>query len=77
MPGLDGRKMSKSYGNVIPLFAEPDELRSCVMRIVTDSTAPRGAKGPGRRTVFDLYREFASADEVRGMRERYRAGGIG
>jgi tryptophanyl-tRNA synthetase len=77
IPGLDGRKMSKSYGNVIPLFAEPDDLRRCVMRIVTDSRRPEEPKDPDADTVFTLYREFAPDDDVRAMRARYEAGGIG
>jgi tryptophanyl-tRNA synthetase len=77
VPGLDGRKMSKSYGNVIPLFAEPDELRRCVMRIVTDSRQPEEPKDPDDDTVFRLYREFAPPDDVRAMQARYERGGIG
>jgi tryptophanyl-tRNA synthetase len=77
VPGLDGRKMSKSYGNVIPLCAEPDELRRCVMRIVTDSRRPEQPKDPDGDTVFRLYREFAPPDDVRAMRSRYENGGIG
>jgi tryptophanyl-tRNA synthetase len=77
VPGLDGRKMSKSYGNVIGLMAQPDELRRCVMRIVTDSRRPEEPKDPERDTVFSLYREFASAEDVQAMRARYLAGGVG
>jgi tryptophanyl-tRNA synthetase len=77
VPGLDGRKMSKSYDNVIPLMAEPDELRRRVMRIVTDSRRPEEPKDPETDTVFRLYREFASAEAVATMRARYERGGIG
>jgi len=77
VPGLDGRKMSKSYGNVIALMAEPDELRRCVMRIVTDSRRPEEPKDPDGDTVFCLYRELAGADDVAAMRDRYLAGGVG
>jgi tryptophanyl-tRNA synthetase len=77
VPGLDGRKMSKSYGNVIGVFAPPDDLRASVMRIVTDSRRPEEPKDPDGDTVFLLYREFASEDDVRAMRERYLAGGLG
>jgi tryptophanyl-tRNA synthetase len=77
VPGLDGRKMSKSYGNVIPLLAEPEELRRCVMRIVTDSRRPEEPKDPEADTIFGLYREFATADDVGAMRARYEAGGLG
>jgi tryptophanyl-tRNA synthetase len=77
VPGLDGRKMSKSHGNVIPVMAEPDELRRCVMRIVTDSRRPEEPKDPVGETVFELYRELAPEDAVRRMRHRYLAGGLG
>jgi tryptophanyl-tRNA synthetase len=77
VPGLDGRKMSKSYGNAIAVFADPDELRRCVMRIVTDSRQPEEPKDPDDDTVFRLYREFAPADDVRAMQARYERGGIG
>ena len=77
VPGLDGRKMSKSYGNTIAVFAEPDELRRCVMRIVTDSRRPEEPKDPESDTVFGLYREFAAPEDVRAMRARYEAGGLG
>jgi tryptophanyl-tRNA synthetase len=77
VPGLDGRKMSKSYGNAIAVFADPDELRRCVMRIVTDSRPPEEPKDPDDDTIFGLYREFADAGDVRAMRARYRAGGLG
>jgi tryptophanyl-tRNA synthetase len=77
VPGLDGRKMSKSYDNVIPLMAEPDDLRRRVMRIVTDSRRPEEPKDPETDTVFRLYREFASAEAVATMRARYERGGIG
>jgi tryptophanyl-tRNA synthetase len=76
VPGLDGRKMSKSYDNVIPLMAEPDELRRAVMRIVTDSRRPDEPKDPDRDTVFGLYRELAADDEVSALRARYEAGGV-
>jgi tryptophanyl-tRNA synthetase len=77
VPGLDGRKMSKSYGNVIAIMAQPDELRRCVMRIVTDSRRPEQPKDPDADTVFSLYREFASTDDVATMRARYLEGGVG
>jgi tryptophanyl-tRNA synthetase len=77
VPGLDGRKMSKTYGNVIPIMAEPDELRRCVMRIVTDSRRPEEPKDADTDTVFSLYREFAAAGDVEALRARYAAGGVG
>jgi tryptophanyl-tRNA synthetase len=77
VPGLDGRKMSKSYDNVIPLMAEPDELRRRVMAIVTDSRRPEERKDPDGDTVFCLYRELAPDHDVRALRARYEAGGVG
>jgi tryptophanyl-tRNA synthetase len=75
LPGLDGRKMSKSYGNAIPLFAPPDERTRLVRRIVTDSRRPEEPKDPDTLVaLFDTFADPAAAREIRG---RYRAGGIG
>jgi tryptophanyl-tRNA synthetase len=76
LPGLDGRKMSKSYGNVIPLFAGEKELRKLVMKIKTNSLEPRQPKDPSDSALFDIYRAFATDDEVAAVRSRY-AEGIG
>lgn len=64
LPGLDGRKMSKSYDNVIPLFAPREQLRRLIMGIVTDSRAPGEPKPTEGNAVFQLYQAFASADET-------------
>jgi tryptophanyl-tRNA synthetase len=77
VPGLDGRKMSKSYDNVIPIMAEPEELRRRVMAIVTDSRRPEEPKDPEDDTVFGLYRELAPNNDVDALRARYEAGGVG
>jgi tryptophanyl-tRNA synthetase len=77
LPGLDGRKMSKSYGNTIPLMAEPDVIRRQVRRIVTDSTPPEQPKDPDSCTLVALLRAFAGPGTVAGVEERYRTGGIG
>jgi tryptophanyl-tRNA synthetase len=77
VPGLDGRKMSKSYDNVIGLMAEPDELRRRVMAIVTDSRRPEEPKDPEGDTVFCLYRELGPKDDVDALRARYESGGVG
>jgi tryptophanyl-tRNA synthetase len=76
LPGLDGRKMSKSYGNVIPLFAGEKELRKLVMKIKTNSLEPGQPKEPSDSALFDIYRAFASDDETAAVRKRY-AEGIG
>jgi tryptophanyl-tRNA synthetase len=72
--GLDGRKMSKSYRNDIPIFCEPKELRRLVMRIKTDSRRPEEPKDPEQCHVFALYRHFAPLSDVSGMRDRYLSG---
>jgi tryptophanyl-tRNA synthetase len=77
VPGLDGEKMSKSYGNTIDLFDEPPAMRRRVMSIVTDSTPVEAPKDPGKCTVFALYRLFATPAEREEMERRYRAGGLG
>jgi len=74
LPGLDGRKMSKSYGNVIPLFAPAKQLEKMIMKIATDSTPPDAPKDPETSTIFQIYRAVASADETRALAERYRSG---
>jgi tryptophanyl-tRNA synthetase len=76
LPGLDGRKMSKSYDNTIPLFAPREQLRKLIAGIVTDSRAPGEAKDADTSNVFQLYRAFASAGETAAMREAF-AQGIG
>ena len=76
LPGLDGRKMSKSYDNVIPLFAPREQLRRLVFSIVTDSRVPGEPKDVEGSPLFQLYQAFASADETAAMRAAY-ADGIG
>ncbi len=77
IPGLDGRKMSKSYNNVIPLFAPPNEIRKQVRRIVTDSKRPEDPKDPEACNVFAIYQHFADADAVEAKRQLYIEGGLG
>ncbi|MCL2380056.1 MAG: tryptophan--tRNA ligase [Treponema sp.] len=77
VPGLDGRKMSKSYNNVIPLFAPEKDLRKTIMRIVTNSQAVEEPKDPDSSQIFLLYKLFASHDEQAALAGRYRAGGMG
>ncbi|WP_368562490.1 tryptophan--tRNA ligase [Pseudoxanthomonas sp. UTMC 1351] len=76
LPGLDGRKMSKSYDNTIPLFAPRGELKKLIASIVTDSKMPGEPKEPEGSHVFQLYQAFASAEETQRMREAF-AEGIG
>ncbi|HEY6146572.1 MAG TPA: tryptophan--tRNA ligase [Thermoanaerobaculia bacterium] len=77
VPGTDGKKMSKSYGNTIDIFAEGAELKSSVMRVVTDSTPVADPKDPLKDNVFALYSLFASPAERDALADRYRAGGLG
>lgn len=77
VPGLDGQKMSKSYGNTLELFADEKPSRKKIMGIVTDSTPVEAPKDPENSVIVDLYRLFASADDVAQMEAEYRAGGVG
>lgn len=72
--GLDGRKMSKSYNNTIPLFAPQKQLRKLIMRIKTNSQAPGEPKDPDTSTLFSIYQAFASEEEAAVMRKRYAEG---
>ena len=74
LPGLDGRKMSKSYDNTIPLFAPRPELKKLIFSIVTDSRAPGEPKDPEGSALFEIYRAFAGADETAAMRRAYADG---
>lgn len=75
--GLDGQKMSKSYGNTIPLMASGKALKERINRIVTDSTPLESPKDPDVRVAFKLYSLFATPEERDAMAEKYRAGGYG
>jgi tryptophanyl-tRNA synthetase len=77
VPGIDGRKMSKSYDNTIEIFDEPKTIEKKVKRIVTDSTPVEASKDPENDNLFALLRLFASSDELAEFDRRYRAGGIG
>jgi tryptophanyl-tRNA synthetase len=77
VPGLDGRKMSKSYNNHIPLFAEPKTRQKLVMKIVTDSKLPHEPKDPDTNTIYKLFTHFASEAESRDMHKALQEGGMG
>jgi tryptophanyl-tRNA synthetase len=77
VPGIDGQKMSKSYGNNIDIFGDEKETRKRIMSIVTDSTPVEAPKDPSRSTIFQLYSLFASKNELAEMRERFQKGGTG
>ncbi len=77
VPGVDGQKMSKSYGNTIEPFEEEKGLRKKVMSIKTDSKGVAEAKDPDTCNLFALYKLFAAPAEREAMAARYRAGGMG
>ncbi|MDP2681179.1 MAG: tryptophan--tRNA ligase [Rhodoferax sp.] len=74
LPGLDGRKMSKSYDNTIPLFAPREQLKKLIGSIVTDSRTPGEPKAVEGSTLFQIYQAFASASETEALRQAYAAG---
>jgi tryptophanyl-tRNA synthetase len=77
LPGLDGRKMSKSYQNTIPLFLPAPQLKKLVRRIPTDSTPVEAPKDPDSSAVFQILAQFADADTLTDTRKRLEAGGVG
>lgn len=74
LPGLDGRKMSKSYDNHIPLFAPRQQLKKLVAGILTDSRAPGEPKETEGSALFQIYQAFASAEETAALRQAYLDG---
>ena len=81
LTGLDGRKMSKSYGNTIPLFGDGNpqvdpekQLRKAIMQIVTNSQAPEEPKNPDDSVVFEIYKAFATPAEIADLRGQFEAG---
>ena len=74
LPGLDGRKMSKSYDNTIPLFAPREQLQKLIASIVTDSKAPGEPKSTEGSALFQIYQAFASADETATLRQSFADG---
>jgi len=77
LPGIDGRKMSKSYNNTIDPFAEPKALEKRVRQIVTDSTPVEAPKDPEKCIVFKLYSAIAPPQAVEDLRQQYLRGGLG
>lgn len=77
VPGLDGRKMSKSYDNTLELFESASQTKKKIMRIVTDSTPVEDPKNPDKCTVFALLKLFTSDEETKEWQQRYRQGGMG
>jgi tryptophanyl-tRNA synthetase len=77
VPGLDGRKMSKSYNNTIEIFEPEPSVKKKVMRMVTDSTPVEEPKDPDKCNVFALLKLVASQDEIKMWENKYRSGGMG
>lgn len=77
VPGIDGEKMSKSYGNAIGIFDAPKDAKKKIMSIKTDSTPVEAPKNPATCNVMSLLRLFAAPAEIAEWEERYRAGGTG
>lgn len=76
IPGIDGRKMSKSYSNAIPLFAEDAEIKRAVMSIVTDSKGASDPKDPSKCNIFALHKLFSQPAELLEIKKRYGTGNI-
>lgn len=77
IPGIDGRKMSKSYKNHIPLFATDEEIKKICMTVVTDSAKPEDKKNPDESNIFNIYKHVASKEETEIFRKRFTDGGLG
>lgn len=77
IPGTDGQKMSKSYGNIIDIFLPDKELRKQIMSIVTDSTPMETPKNPDTDTVFSIYKLLATAEQTTALKQNYLAGNFG
>lgn len=77
VPGTDGQKMSKSYGNTIPLFGDEKAIQKTIMGIVTDSKGVAEPKDPDSCTVYQIHKLFLSAAEAKALADKYRAGGLG
>ena len=77
VPGIDGQKMSKSYGNTIDLFGDLKETKARIMRIVSDSTPLEAPKDPDKCNIFAIYKLCVSPEEREEMAARYRAGNFG
>jgi tryptophanyl-tRNA synthetase len=74
LPGTDGRKMSASYNNHIPVFVQEKKLRKMIMKITTDSTPPEEPKDKDANAIFQLYCEFANPDQITAFEKRYTDG---
>ncbi len=74
VPGIDGQKMSKSYGNTIPLFGTDSEIKKAIMGIVTDSKGPTDPKDPATCTVYQIHKHLVTSTEAKVLAEEYMKG---
>jgi tryptophanyl-tRNA synthetase len=77
IPGIDGQKMSKSYGNTVEIFGEEKATRKKIMSILTDPTPVEEPKDPDKSIIYGIYRLFADKEKAAAMADRFRAGGYG
>lgn len=77
IPGTDGQKMSKSYGNTIPIFGEEKVIKKAVMGIITDSKEVDEPKNPEGNTIYELYKLFANSEETQEFASQFKKGGMG
>ncbi len=77
IPGTDGAKMSKSKGNVIPLFGTDEEVKKSVMGIVTDSATPDEKKNPDENNIYNIHKHFLTQEENKALRAKFENGGYG
>jgi tryptophanyl-tRNA synthetase len=77
VPGIDGRKMSKSYDNVIPLFATDEEIKKAVMKIPTDSKGVDEPKNPDESIIFSIHKLLLIGEEAKALENKYKKGGMG
>ncbi len=77
VPGTDGQKMSKSYGNTVPLFGDEKSIKKAIMGIVTDSKGVEESKDPETCTVYKMHKLFLSSADAKELAEKYKAGGLG
>lgn len=76
VPGIDGQKMSKSYGNIIPIFGSEEEIKKAVMSIVTDSKSPEEKKNAEENNIYKIYKLLATDEEREAMRKGFEEGGL-
>lgn len=77
VPGIDGRKMSKSYKNHIPLFASDEEIRKICMSVVTDSAGVEDKKNPDENNIYNIYKVIANDQDAKAFRAKLENGGVG